>query len=93
MTEASEEAVTLERVPCIKYPVQFQKNKTNNVQALINSWSDVNTMHPNYTKKLGLAIQKTDVGAQKIDGMSLETFGMVIAGFQVQDKIGRSRFF
>ena len=42
---------------------------------------------------LGLHIQKTNVGAQKIDGFTFKTFGMVIADFQVEDKGGRPRFF
>ena len=46
-----------------------------------------------YAKQLGLRTRKTDVGAQKIDGSSLDTFGMVIAGFQVIDKFGKGRFF
>ena len=46
-----------------------------------------------YAKKLGLNTRKTNVGAQKIDGSTLETFGMVIADFQVEDKGGRPRFF
>ena len=50
-------------------------------------------MTPAYAKKLGLRTRRTDVGAQKIDGSSLDTFGMVIAGFQVIDKLGRARFF
>ena len=50
-------------------------------------------MTPAYAKKLGLRVRKTNVGAQKIDGSVLETYGMVIAGFQVQDKLGRARFF
>ena len=37
--------------------------------------------------------RKTNVRAQKIDGSALETFGMVIADFQVEDKGGRLRFF
>ena len=45
-----------------------------------------------YTKQLGLQVRKTDVGAQKIDGLLLRTFGMVIAGFQVEDKLGRAWF-
>ena len=49
-------------------------------------------MTPAYAKKLGLRTQKTDVEAQKIDGSSLDMFGMVIAGFQVIDKHGRARF-
>ena len=46
-----------------------------------------------YAKQLSLQVQKTDVGAQKIDGLLLRTFGMVIAGFQVEKKLGRARFF
>ena len=50
-------------------------------------------MSPAYAKRLGLKTRKTNVGAQKIDGSALETFGMVIADFQVEDKGGRPRFF
>ena len=50
-------------------------------------------MNPAYAKRLGLKTWKTNVGAQKIDGSALETFGMVIADFQVGDKSGRFRFF
>ena len=35
----------------------------------------------------------TDVGAQKFDGCSLATYNIVIAAFQVVDKLGRSHFF
>ena len=50
-------------------------------------------MSPAYAKKLGLKIWKINVRAQKIDGSALETFGMVIADFQVEDKGDRPRFF
>ena len=50
-------------------------------------------MTPAYAKKLGLQTQKTNVEAQKNDGSSLDTFEMVIAGFQVLDKQDRTRFF
>ena len=46
-----------------------------------------------YIEKLGLKTQKTNVRAQKIDSSALETFGMVIADFQVEDKGGRLKFF
>ena len=42
-------------------------------------------MHP--------AVRKTIVGAQKIDGSTLETFRMVIAGYSLQDRVGKVRFF
>ena len=46
-----------------------------------------------YVERLGLKTRKTNVGAQKIDGFALETFEIVIADFQVEDKGGRPRFF
>ena len=63
------------------------------MQALIDSGSEVNAVHPAYAAKLGLTFRKTNVGSQKIDGSPLETIGRVIAGFQIQDKLGRVRFF
>ena len=50
-------------------------------------------MSPTYAKRLGLKTWETNVGAQKIDGSTLETFGMVIADFQVEDKSGKPGFF
>ena len=50
-------------------------------------------MSSTFAWKLGLHIQKTNVVAQKIDGSALETFGMVITDFQVENKSGRLRFF
>ena len=91
VTEASKE-VTLERVSCIQYPLQFQKDK-NGIQALFDSGSEVNAINPAYTKKLGLRVRQTDVEAQKIDRSHLDTFGMIIAGFSLQDKLGKVRFF
>ena len=50
-------------------------------------------MNPAYAERLGFKTWKTNVGAQKIDGSALETFGMVIADFQVEHKGRRPRFF
>ena len=50
-------------------------------------------MSPAYAKKLGLKTWKINVGAQKIDGSALETFGVVIADFQMEDKGGRPKLF
>ena len=71
----------LDQVLCIYYLVQFRKDKWKTIQALINSGNKVNAMTLAYVKKLGLWTPKTDVGAQKIDRSSLDTFEMVIAGF------------
>ena len=80
VTDISEEALI--HLSCIHYLVRFRKDK-DAMQALINSGSEVNDMLPTYTKKLGLEIRKTDVGALKIDGSTFSIFGIVIAGFEV----------
>ena len=84
--------MSLEQVPCIHYPLRFRKD-TAGVRALIDSGSEINAMSPVYASKLGLRVHHTDVEAQKIDGSILQTFGMVLANFQMEDKLGRTRFF
>ena len=88
VTDGGKEVV---RVPYIYYPVQFQRQEQ--IRALLNSGSKVNAMSPAYTKKLGLKTWKTNVGAQKIHGSALKTFGMVITDFQIEDKGNRLKFF
>ena len=85
MTGAKEEA--LERIPYIHYPIQFKKdtNKTR-VQTLINSGSEINTIHLSFAKQLGLSIRLTEIGIQKIDGITLDSYGIVVAAFLVTDK-------
>ena len=90
VTGARKEA--LERVSCIHYPVEFKKDKTQ-VQALVDSGSEVNVMYPSFAKQLGLPIQLTDVGAQKIDSTALDIHGIVVAAFSVEDKANRVGFF
>ena len=63
------------------------------VQALIGSGSEVNAIHPSFVKQLGPPIRPIDVGAQKIDGTTLDTHGMVVASFSVEDKANRVKFF
>ena len=79
MTETrKKDDVFLQGVPCIQYPIWFKKKE---VQALIDSGSEVNAMIPAYASRLGLQVYRTDVDAQKIDGSTLQTFGMVLANF------------
>ena len=89
VTDSGEKIV---RMPYIYYPVWFQEGQEQ-VRALFDSGSEVNAMSPAYVIKLSLKIWKTNVGVQKIDGFALETFGMVITDFQVEDKGGKPRFF
>ena len=60
---------------------------------LLDSGSEVNAIHPTLAWELGLLIRSTDVGAQKIDGTLLDTFGIVVTAFSVTDKANRVRFF
>ena len=92
MTDTREEA--LERIPYIYYPVRFKKDEDKTpVQALINLGSEVNAIHPSFAKQLSLFIRPTDVGAQKINGTTLDTHRMVVAAFSVVDKANRVGFF
>ena len=90
--EAEDGAVQLEKVQCIHNLIRFRKDSVG-AGALLDSGSEVNAMTPAFASKLGLKVCPTNVGAQKIDGSTLQTFGMVLASFQVEDKLGRARFF
>ena len=94
ITNSSEKIV---RVPYIYYLIRFLESQgqegQKQVRALLNSSSKVNAMNLAYIEKLGFKTQKTNIGAQKIDGSAFETFAMVIADFRVEDKVGRPRFF
>ena len=50
-------------------------------------------MTPGYAAKLGLKVRLTHLQAQKIDGSTLEMFGMVLASFQVEDTLRKAQFF
>ena len=78
------------RVPCIRYPINF---RIKSVSTLLDSGSEVNAVHPAFAKELGLSIGPTDVVVQKIDGTMLETYGMVVAAFSVEDKANWGKFF
>ncbi len=88
ITEKTEKK-ELERVPCIWYSVTF-KDQT---KALLDSGREANAMNQAFTHQLGLKIRKTNIGAQKIDGTTLKTYGMIAAISSVSDKDGKERFF
>ena len=83
----------LDRVSCICYPIQFCKDKGKDVLALLDSGSEVNIMTPAYAAYLDFKVRVTNVGMQKIDGFLLATYGIVIAAFQVVNKLGSFWFF
>ena len=84
ITSASKEA--MKRVPYIYYLVQFKDMDKAPVEALIDLGSEVNAIHPSFVKQLSLPIRLTDIGAPKIDGTTLDTHGMVVAAFLMEDK-------
>ena len=46
-----------------------------------------------YASKLDLKVYPTNGGAQKINDSNLEMFEIVLASFQVEDKLKKARFF
>lgn len=81
---------TLLYVLCIYYLVQFIENK---IYTLINFGSKVKVMILTYTAKLSLTIWKTSIRVQKTDGSPLETYGMALSGFLLQDSLETVSFF
>ena len=60
---------------------------------LLDLGSEVNAMYPVFAKRLSLVVRATNVGAQKIDGTTLETYRIVVAAFSVTDQADRVRLF
>lgn len=89
---ATEETFPLKCVPCINHLVQFKKNQAE-VQAILDSGSEVNIMTLAYAAKLDLKIRPISIRVQKINSSTLQTFGIVLANFQVNNKFGRVCFF
>ena len=50
-------------------------------------------MTPVFIAIIYLCICSTNIGTEKIDGFTLKTYEIVIAGFSIQDKLGKARFF
>ena len=93
MTETNKkDEVILEQVLCVYHLLHFWIN-TVDIRVLIDSNSEINIIIPAYVSKLSLQAWSTNVGAQKSDDSTLQTFGMVLASFQVEYKLERARFF
>ena len=89
----------LEQVTCIQYPIAFpvgvilDGSALDSVLAPLNLSSEVNAMYPALTKRLGFVVQTTNIGAQKINGTTLEIYEIVVAAFSVTDQANRVKFF
>ena len=91
MTDARED--TLKHISYIHYPVQFKNTSKAQIQVLVDSENEVNAIYLTFAKQLGLSIRPTDVGVQKIDGITLDTYRMVVAAFLVVEKANQVQFF
>ena len=80
----------LARVLFIRYPVNFRKKS---MLSLFDLGNEVNAVHPAFAKELSLPIRPTNVGAKKIDCITLETYRIVVAILSMEDKDSRVRFF
>ena len=93
ITQTSKEKyLFLEQLLYICYLLRFWKD-TKDVRALIDSGSEINAMTPAYASRLGFQTRNIHVVAQKIDGSTFQTFGMVLASFQVENKLRKTWFF
>ena len=76
----------------IQYLIKFWKNKEI-IQALINFVNEAIAIIQAYSLTLALKVCLTAVRAQKIDGFSYKTFVIVIASFQILNKLGAVQIF
>lgn len=74
----------------IWYPITFWKKS---VLAFIDSNSEINIIYSIFAKELGLPIRLTDVRANKINDILLNTYKIVVTVFLVTDKVNEVKFF
>ena len=60
---------------------------------MLNFENKLNPITLAYTAQLSLKMQKTNIGAQKIDKFLLKTYEKIITAFKVLDKLSCSWFF
>lgn len=60
---------------------------------MIDSSIEVNAMTSVYAAKLGFKLHHTNVEAQKINDSILKIFGILLASFQMKDKLKKNQYF
>ena len=75
-----EEFVHLERVPYIYYSHRFWKN-TKIIKTVVDSGIKINALIPACASILNPKVYHINVKAQKIDGSTLDNFGMILVSF------------
>lgn len=58
-----------------------------------DSSSEINIIYLIFAKEFRLFVKPIEVGAQKIDGITLNIYGMLVAIFSMTKKINQIRFF
>lgn len=77
-------------MPYIYYLLYIHNNK---VWTLFDNINKVNAMRLDYGQELDFKIWKTNIETHKIDGSILETFGLIIADFQIKNKVNKPQYF
>lgn len=62
-------------------------------EALLDSKCEINVMSQAFTSQPSLKVQKTNIGAYKIEDTTLKIYGIVVLTFFVLNKDARERFF
>ena len=78
------------QVSCIQYSINFRKKS---ILVLFDLSGEVNTLNLTFAQELGLLIKLTDVEAQKIDCIRMDTYEIVVRVFLVTNKANQVRFF
>ena len=63
------------------------------VKTLFSSGNKINAINFDFVQKLDFYIWKTSIEAQNINDFILETLKIIIADFEVSDKVNKARFF
>ena len=80
----------LVKVLCIRYSINFRKNS---VSTFFDLGSEINIVYLIFAKELSLPIRLTDVRVQKIDSITLDTYGKEVVAFSMKEKANWVRFF
>lgn len=86
------ETTPLAFVPYIHHLLWFKKDKTE-VPSLLDSGNEVNSIILAYAANLTLKVWPINIKTQKINGSTFKMFEIVLANFQVQDKLDKAQLF
>lgn len=91
-SKSGEYPENLARVSYIRYLIIFQKKSVPEL-ALFDLYNKINAIYSTFAKEVRLSITLTDIRVQKIDGIMLDIYRMVVEAFLVTNKANWVRFF